>query len=143
MRRPVPTRTESIGPWQGTLNALGILSSVTQSSLVYMFSSGLSVDCTIHTLLGGFVVVVLAEHAYMLLRHSIRAVMARNATDAEQRHLHNSYTFRKRYLHKIASSLPDVQEKVSTSTTPDKFWDKRNESAAEVLAKLADGRKTK
>ncbi|KAG9309734.1 calcium-activated chloride channel-domain-containing protein [Chiua virens] len=85
-RRPIPVRTDTIGPWLESLSFLAWLSAVTNSALVYMFRTpfnGLAaenenphedhVDTAIKDLLvSAFLIALLASHVYFVVRAVVR-----------------------------------------------------------------------
>ena len=78
VRRPIPVRTDTIGPWLESLSFLAWLSSLTNAALVYMFRTpfnGLAAENEEHVhaeikelLLSAFLVALLASHMYFVLR---------------------------------------------------------------------------
>ncbi|KAG6336075.1 hypothetical protein ID866_3022 [Astraeus odoratus] len=102
-RRPVPVRTDTIGPWLEALAFLAWLSALTNSALVYLFRppehviSGVGVD--VHVGVGGahhhhhhhptgngvaattellgraLLIALLASHGYLLIRAAVRHVL--------------------------------------------------------------------
>lgn len=84
VRRPIPVRTDTIGPWLESLSFLAWLSALTNSALVYMFRTpfngvdhdGLPEDhayaATKDLLRSAFLVALLASHLYFVLRGAVR-----------------------------------------------------------------------
>lgn len=89
VRRPIPVRTDTIGPWLECLSFLAWLSALTNSALVYMFRTSfngvakepesLSEDhlyaATKDLLLSAFLVALLASHVYFVLRAIVRRTL--------------------------------------------------------------------
>lgn len=76
-KRPIPWRTDSIGPW---LTALGFLSwagSVTSSAIVFLCSNTKNGEATTSNITAWSVLsgVMLAEHFYFLIQMVVRYVM--------------------------------------------------------------------
>jgi anoctamin-10 len=89
-RRPLPQRTDTIGPWLDCLSFLTWLSALTNSALVYLFrpragtaSSVLSASsgkerAQVHEVLARALFMALAaSHGYIVLRAGVRHVMER------------------------------------------------------------------
>ncbi|ORY05118.1 DUF590-domain-containing protein [Basidiobolus meristosporus CBS 931.73] len=79
-RRPIPSRTDTIGPWLDNLSILTWLSSLTNTVLVYQFrhwNQQVNHDSYsyTHRVIYGIVIAVLAEHTFFLFRHFIRVVV--------------------------------------------------------------------
>ncbi|KAG8220382.1 calcium-activated chloride channel-domain-containing protein, partial [Butyriboletus roseoflavus] len=89
VRRPIPVRTDTIGPWFELLSFLVWLSSITNSALVYMFRTpfnGLAAEhesfpedhvyaATKDLLISAMLVALLASHAYFVLRAVVRRTL--------------------------------------------------------------------
>ena len=97
-RRPVPSRTDTIGPWLDALTFLTWLGALTNSALVYLFSPQLlpaalssanainatsasafpspsAMSATKELLLKAILVALVASHGFILLRLLIRHVV--------------------------------------------------------------------
>lgn len=89
VRRPIPVRTDTIGPWFESLSFLVWLSSLTNSALVYMFRTpfnGLAAEneslpedhvytATKDLLVSAILVALLASHVYFVLRAVVRRTL--------------------------------------------------------------------
>ena len=89
VRRPIPVRTDTIGPWLESLSFLAWLSALTNSALVYMFRTpfndlateqeNLPEDhvyaATKDLLLSAFLIALLASHVYFVLRAAVRRAL--------------------------------------------------------------------
>lgn len=89
VRRPIPVRTDTIGPWLESLSFLAWLSALTNSALVYMFRTpfnGLATEhesfhedhvhaATKDLLISAFLVALLASHVYFVLRAVVRRTL--------------------------------------------------------------------
>ncbi|KAI0741264.1 DUF590-domain-containing protein [Daedaleopsis nitida] len=74
VRRPIPTRTDTIGPWLDTLTFLTWSSALTNSALVYLFRPGN--QCK--PLLSSALLIALgASHGYILVRMLVRHTLER------------------------------------------------------------------
>lgn len=98
-RRPVPIRTDTIGPWLESLSFLTWLSALTNSALVYLFRPpehavvpvemevnasadghlhyprGNGIAATKELLAHALLVALLASHGYLLLRAAVRRIL--------------------------------------------------------------------
>ncbi|KAF8835484.1 DUF590-domain-containing protein [Paxillus ammoniavirescens] len=92
-RRPIPVRTDTIGPWFELLSFLTWLSALTNSALVYLFrppdqetttvtiaeGEGLSAHGGIaamkELLVSALLIALLASHGYLLLRSAVRHIL--------------------------------------------------------------------
>lgn len=95
-RRPIPTRTDTIGPWLDALSFLTWLGALTNSALVYLFSPELfkasavplgasgvdgnnegAYDAMKKLLVKAVFVAMIASHGYIILRAVVRHVVER------------------------------------------------------------------
>ncbi|KAF9236909.1 calcium-activated chloride channel-domain-containing protein [Melanogaster broomeanus] len=95
-RRPIPVRTDTIGPWLELLSFLTWLSALTNSALVYLFrppdqevaaamsSEGEAllehpgysgIAATKELLISALLIALLASHFYLLLRNAVRRML--------------------------------------------------------------------
>ena len=95
VRRPIPTRTDTIGPWLDTLTFLTWLGALTNSALVYLFRPrdqckplGTSLSHAHHHLssshgapqeylMSALLIALGASHGYILLRMLVRHTLER------------------------------------------------------------------
>lgn len=90
VRRPIPARTDTIGPWLESLSFLAWLSSVTNAALVYMFRTPFNGSVAsenenlpedhVHAeikdlLLSAFLIALLASHVYFVLVAVVRRTL--------------------------------------------------------------------
>jgi hypothetical protein len=101
-RRPVPLRTDTIGPWLDSLGFLSWVGSITSAALVYMFSgnaqhgpNGEPTDIKGWALL---LTIFFSEHVYLIVRYAVRAAMARLEPPNSRKERGERYLMRKRYL---------------------------------------------
>lgn len=88
-RRPLPMRTDSIGPWLESLSFLTWLAALTNSALVYLFRDGSaqnstkldkdkidnSVPCKGDILVNAVVIALAASYGYIVVRAVVRRVL--------------------------------------------------------------------
>ena len=109
VRRPVPTRTDTIGPWLDTLTFLTWLAALTNSALVYLFRPGDQCKPVVGSslsrahertlmkaqgaaeqqlLVSALLVALAASHGYillrMLVRHALERLLWRNSRDERE-----------------------------------------------------------
>ncbi|EJF64021.1 hypothetical protein DICSQDRAFT_100582 [Dichomitus squalens LYAD-421 SS1] len=97
VRRPIPTRTDTIGPWLNTLEFLTWLSALTNSALVYLFRPGKNEQCKPvgtslshahhhlsspdasqqQMLLSALLIALGASHGYIFVRAAVRHTLER------------------------------------------------------------------
>ncbi|KAI1793434.1 calcium-activated chloride channel-domain-containing protein [Ganoderma leucocontextum] len=98
VRRPIPTRTDTIGPWLDTLQFLTWLSALTNSALVYLFRPGKNEQCrplgtslshpqghrdaspsssSWQMLTSALLIALGASHGYILVRAAVRHTLER------------------------------------------------------------------
>jgi anoctamin-10 len=84
-RRPIPHRTDTIGPWLDCLSFLAWLSALTNSALVYLFhprsgtveTAPLSITHMQDVLARALFIALAASHGYIVLRAAVRHVLER------------------------------------------------------------------
>ncbi|KAI0761839.1 DUF590-domain-containing protein [Trametes elegans] len=106
VRRPIPTRTDTIGPWLDTLTFLTWLGALTNSALVYLFRPrdhckplGTSLSHSHHHLsqpdapaedylMSALLIALAASHGYILLRtlvrHTLERILWRGSTEERE-----------------------------------------------------------
>jgi hypothetical protein len=104
-RRPIPTRTDTIGPWLNTLSFLTWLAALTNSALVYLFRNGtapngnstiLETDDIVsdnrpspssaknELLFKAVLIALAASHGYIVLRALVRHVLEKTVWDGSE-----------------------------------------------------------
>ncbi|CAG7924765.1 unnamed protein product [Penicillium olsonii] len=113
-RRPVPLRTDSIGPWLDSLGFLSWVGSITSAALVYMFSgnaqhgpNGEPTDIKGWALL---LTIFFSEHLYLIVRYVVRAAMARIEPPNSRKERADRYLMRKRYLESSINAEGDEDD---------------------------------
>lgn len=80
VRRPIPVRTDSIGPWLECLKNLTWIAALMNPPLVYMFNSRYSGESTLNSqsLLGWITIItLLASHEFLFTRSVVRFIVER------------------------------------------------------------------
>ncbi|KAI1130547.1 DUF590-domain-containing protein [Nemania abortiva] len=117
-QRPIPWRTDSIGPW---LNALGFLSwagSLISSAIVFLFSGeseGPGGDPSKVNVVGLLVTVLFAEHLYLGTQFIVRYVLGQMDSPGLQKERKERFTTRKHLLEETLG--PDAMEAAVPPTT--------------------------
>lgn len=79
-KRPVPLRTDTIGPWIDNLGFLSWLGSITSAALVHMFSNGHTGQNGERSIVKGWALLLtifFSEHLYLIVRYAVRAAMSK------------------------------------------------------------------
>ncbi|KAF8120707.1 calcium-activated chloride channel-domain-containing protein [Boletus edulis] len=145
VRRPIPVRTDTIGPWLESLSFLAWLSSVTNSALVYMFRTPFNglvaeneslpedhVNAAIkELLLSAFLVALLASHVYFVLRavvsHTLELAIWRGSKEMKEAD-RVEREIKEKYLAQCPTTLLqgplDTQQPVAVADDDDwaSFW---------------------
>lgn len=113
-KRPIPWRSDSIGPWLTAIGFLSWLGSITSAAIVYLCSgtrNGARGTTSPVTAWGGLLSVILAEHFYLLVQLAVRYVMDRFESPGLQQERRERYLMKKRMLQENLGQ--DVAEKAS------------------------------
>ncbi|KAK3696462.1 hypothetical protein LTR37_017963 [Vermiconidia calcicola] len=148
MRRPVPWRADSIGPWLNALSFIAWLGSITMSALVYLFSNdGLGPDGTPSEIKGWALLlsIFFSEHLYLLTRWLVATAISKIDSPGRQKE-RRAMTLTRRKVMKESMErtrmVPPPGEKVDevtrssleedarqsslrTSSPVERFWDRQ------------------
>ena len=99
-KRPVPVRTDSIGPWIDSLGLLSWLGSITSAALVFLFSDDYASVSGEPTTKGWvlLLVIIFSEHIYLLVQYAIGAVIGSLDLPDIRKDRIDRYLMRKRYF---------------------------------------------
>lgn len=127
-QRPHPVRTDGIGPWIDSLDALAWLGSISTAAIVHMFGTAAAksnatattttgtttdpdpTDTAISSWFGQtnwwslLITIFVSEHIFLLLRSVVRMVLQRVGSQEVRRERNESYIRRKRYLAELESA---------------------------------------
>jgi anoctamin-10 len=148
-RRPVPVRSDTIGPWLEVLQTLAWLAALTNGALVYLFrpqapdvprsttlnpeheytaeALGRAPQTTRELLAGAFALALLASHGALLARALIRHVLERalwssdkGVAEADQA----DKRAREEYMHSlgVAPDAAHVQSAAAPASAEGSFW---------------------
>lgn len=130
MRRPVPHRADSIGPWLNNLGFLAWMGSISSAALIYLFAGSAAGMPHSLTLWGILTAVLFSEHVYFATAYAVRMVMGKLESPGLLQERRERFLVRRRFLEE---SL-DVNEETETSRVGEKvaageegeFWDKQD-----------------
>ncbi|KAH9026397.1 DUF590-domain-containing protein [Lactarius pseudohatsudake] len=135
-RRPLPKRTDTIGPWLDCLSFLSWLSALTNSALVFLFHHAASPTESSMAPRALFIALA-ASHGYIVLRAAVRHLLERVmwVGSAEQAHMDTTAReVKERYLQSVIPGLgpldpsgaiaaTDAQGQISAPPAPSEFWE--------------------
>ncbi|KAF9980128.1 hypothetical protein BGZ65_005518 [Modicella reniformis] len=122
-RRPLPSRTESIGPWINNLEHLTWFASLTNASILYLFRGAVThhhhhhkVDGTTHDFLTSdvgsrlslsvlLVCLFASEHVYLGLRWAVKMVLDGIPTPAELSMRRKDYGIKRSWLSRLNDAI--------------------------------------
>lgn len=138
-KRPVPRRTDTIGPWIDSLGLLSWLGSITSAALVHLFSNGHGAPNGKPTVKGWALLLTIffSEHLYLLVRYAVRAAMTKLELSNIHQERTERYLVRKRYLDSTIKGAGDESEEatleddtsvlsVGAGNPTEKFWLRQN-----------------
>lgn len=113
-RRPIPWRSDSIGPWLTTIGFLSWLGSVTSSAIVFLCrgaQDGERGTTSAITAWGVLLTILLAEHFYLAVQVAVRVVMSKIESAGLQKERKERFMMKKKLLNENLKQ--DVSEKAS------------------------------
>ncbi|KAG0308873.1 hypothetical protein BGZ98_006371 [Dissophora globulifera] len=132
-RRPIPSRTDSIGPWFDNLERIAWFSSLTNASILYLFhgaSEGHGPRMSLAMLL---LSLLISEHAYLLLRSVVGFVLDSIPTEAELDVRKKEYGVKSSWLSRLSDAIGvHTETGASIAGLPTRAID----SSAEAVAAL-------
>jgi anoctamin-10 len=110
-QRPVPTRSDSIGPWVANMESLTWLGSVSSAAIVHLFGTQqfLGTYLGLSTWASLPVTILISEHIFMGFRAAVRFALSRIGSEQTRKERFERYAKRKKYL----DELEDKAEKKS------------------------------
>jgi len=145
-RRPVPHRTDSIGPWMTALSFLGWIGNITSCALVYLYygKDSNEFELDYQNLVTFLVIVLVAEHGYWLLDWGAAMLIPRFKTTAEWASLREEYILRKEYISNVdeeAINMGAMEPLEAGKDSPYGFWERKDiESLVESGTELLSGK---
>ncbi|KAF9905738.1 hypothetical protein EC991_001341 [Linnemannia zychae] len=123
-RRPIPSRTDSIGPWIDHLQHLTWFSSLTNASMLYLFRGATDhkdltgADVSSRLSLGMMLLCVVAsEHVYLGLRWTVRAILESIPTEADLSSHRKEYGIKASWLTRLNGAIGRTTTTETYSTT--------------------------
>lgn len=101
MKRPVPHRADSIGPWLNNLGFLSWMGSISSAALIYLFSdSAKGPNGTPHslTLWGVLTAIIFSEHIYFATSYAVRMAMGKLESPGLLQERRERFLIRRRFL---------------------------------------------
>ncbi|KAI5853032.1 calcium-activated chloride channel-domain-containing protein [Morchella snyderi] len=134
MKRPVPHRADTIGPWLNNLGFLAWMGSISSAALIYLFAD--STNGTPHslTLYGVLASIIFSEHIYFATAYAVRLAMSKLESPGLQQERRERFLVRRRFLQESlgVDEESEINEKVAfgkraegTSTEEVMFWDRQ------------------
>lgn len=100
-KRPIPWRSDSIGPWLDAIGFLAWLGSISSAAIVFLCSGshdGKLGAASQVTAWGGLLSILLAEHFYLLTQQVVRFVMSKVESPGLQQERRERYMMKKKLL---------------------------------------------
>ncbi|KAF5123571.1 hypothetical protein E5D57_011486 [Metarhizium anisopliae] len=100
-KRPIPWRSDSIGPWLNAIGFLAWLGSITSAAIVFLCSGSQDQKrgaASQITAWGGLLSILLAEHFYLLTQLAVRFVMNKVESPGIQQVRKERYLMKKKLL---------------------------------------------
>ncbi|KAG0340982.1 hypothetical protein BG004_006206 [Podila humilis] len=107
-RRPIPTRTDTIGPWIDNLQTISWFSSLTNASILYLFHGTMDSQERGGPRLGlGMLLlsILVSEHAYLALRNLANVVLDSVPTEAELNVRKKEYGVKSSWLSRLSGTI--------------------------------------
>lgn len=155
MKRPVPHRADSIGPWLNNLGFLSWMGSISSAALIYLFSdSAQGPNGSPHslTLWGVLMAILFSEHVYFATSYLVRMAMSKLESPGLLQERRERFLVRRRFLQESLgvdeeTELSALEEKASFERgegEEGKFWGKQKgprgavEVGREIIGKSFD-----
>lgn len=151
-QRPHPVRTDGIGPWIYSLDALTWMGSICTAAVVHMFGTESGSSSTLlGKALGGVqwwslpITIFVSEHIFLVLRALVRLVLQRVGSEEVRRERNERYVRRKKYMDELesanrATEMLDVgaiqRRKSVRLADADVFWTKQVERGSSIEAAI-------
>lgn len=136
MKRPVPMRADTIGPWADSLVFLTWLGSWSLSSILYLLRGDAP---STKSFLRTIAICLFSEHAYFLMRRLIALVVSRIPNESDIKVEQEEYAVRKSYLGQLAKH--DRLENPVAETAEGIFKDNMLETSTKATSLVRDAEK--
>ncbi|RPA91933.1 DUF590-domain-containing protein [Choiromyces venosus 120613-1] len=145
MKRPVPHRADSIGPWLDNLAFLSWMGSISSAVLIYLFSDSATTAGTPKdlTLWGVLTAVIFSEHIYFAIRLVVRTALSKLDSPGLLKERRERFLVRRRFLQESLGVDEETEihdlEKIeygsqAAPTGSNAFWVKQRGAKATIVA---------
>ncbi|KAI9485131.1 calcium-activated chloride channel-domain-containing protein [Zychaea mexicana] len=117
-RRPVPLRSEGVGPWIGNMETLTWLSSVTMASFAYLFHPSTNIHSP-YTPVFTILAVLLSEHLYVIIRLVVRSTLNALPSWSDTMIRKGEFKMKKVWLQRLMGSAVGQQQQQKRATIGD------------------------
>ncbi|KAG0380408.1 hypothetical protein BGX24_008530 [Mortierella sp. AD032] len=108
-RRPIPSRTDTIGPWLDNLQHIAWFSSLTNASILYLFHGTIDSANSSHTPRLGLgmllFTLLISEHAYLALRMVVGLILDSIPTKAELEVRKQEFGVKRSWLSRLGDAI--------------------------------------
>lgn len=146
-QRPAPTRSDGLGPWIASLEALTWLGSLSSAAIVHLFGSrnllgqrlGLSIWASLP------ITIMVSEHIFMGFRAGVRFALSKMGSEQIRRERAERYAKRKQILDQLEAAaekqstlgVAEIQRRKSVRiNAADLFWTRQADDGASEDAGL-------
>ncbi|KAF9353493.1 hypothetical protein BGX26_008741 [Mortierella sp. AD094] len=138
VRRPIPSRTDSIGPWLDNLEHLTWFSSLTNASILYLFREVMvdhaeAISSSTPTTIGlvasdigsrlsiGMLLMCLlaSEHVYLGLRWAVKTILESIPTQAELNVRRTEYGVKRSWIARLNDAIGDTFGPIGATQSPE------------------------
>jgi hypothetical protein len=147
-QRPAPTRSDGLGPWIASLEALTWLGSLSSAAIVHLFGSqkflgermGLSLWASLP------ITILISEHIFMGFRAGVRFALSKLGSEQTRKERAERYAKRKRILDELEANaekpshlgVAEIQRRKSVRiNAADIFWTRQADEGASENAGLS------
>jgi anoctamin-10 len=147
-QRPAPTRSDGLGPWISSLEALTWLGSLSSAAIVHLFGSqkflgermGLSLWASLP------ITILISEHIFMAFRAGVRFSLAKLGSEQTRKERAERYAKRKHILDDLEAKaekpsllgVAEIQRRKSVRImAADLFWTRQADDGASETAGLS------
>ncbi|KAF2626287.1 hypothetical protein BU25DRAFT_422480 [Macroventuria anomochaeta] len=147
-QRPAPTRSDGLGPWISSLEALTWLGSLSSAAIVHLFGSqkflgermGLSLWASLP------ITILISEHIFMGFRTGVRFALCKLGSEQTRKERAERYAKRKRILDELEANaekvshlgVTEMQRRKSVRiNAADLFWTRQADEGASENAGLS------
>lgn len=147
-QRPAPTRSDGLGPWISSLEALTWLGSLSSAAIVHLFGSqkfiGERMDLSLWASLP--ITILISEHIFMGFRAGVRFALSKLGSEQTRKERAERYAKRKKILDELEANaekashlgVAEIQRRKSVRiNAADIFWTRQADDGASENAGLA------